>query len=137
MFIADEQPVLVLVRGDHEVNDVKLKNFLSADFLEEATEEEAQKYLGAEFGSVGPVGVSDDVKVYADRYVQDLANAITGANETGFHYKNVNPKRDFTVLSYEDLRFVQEGDPSPEQRCSCLYSRNRNRTYIQNRHSLQ
>lgn len=66
-----------MVRGDHEVNDVKLKNFLSADFLEEATEEEAQKYLGAEFGSVGPVGVSDDVKVYADRYVQDLANAIT------------------------------------------------------------
>lgn len=123
LFIADEQPVLVLVRGDHEVNDVKLKNFLSADFLEEATEEEAQKYLGAEFGSVGPVGVSDDVKVYADRYVQDLANAITGANETGFHYKNVNPKRDFTVLSYEDLRFVQEGDPSPDNNGVLAFTR--------------
>ena len=118
LFIADEQPVLVLVRGDHEVNDVKLKNFLSADFLEEATEEEAQKYLGAEFGSVGPVGVSDDVKVYADRYVQDLANAITG-----FHYKNVNPKRDFTVLSYEDLRFVQEGDPSPDNNGVLAFTR--------------
>lgn len=123
LFIADEQPVLVLVRGDHEVNDVKLKNFLSADFLEEATEEEAQKYLGAEFGSVGPVGVSDDVKVYADRYVQDLANAITGANETGFHYKNVNPKRDFTALSYEDLRFVQEGDPSPDNNGVLAFTR--------------
>ncbi|EMW5557979.1 proline--tRNA ligase [Enterococcus faecium] len=123
LFIADEQPVLVLVRGDHEVNDVKLKNFLSADFLEEATEEEAQKYLGAEFGSVGPVGVSDDVKVYADRYVQDLANAITGANETGFHYKNVNPERDFTVLSYEDLRFVQEGDPSPDNNGVLAFTR--------------
>ncbi|MDQ8439972.1 proline--tRNA ligase [Enterococcus faecium] len=123
LFIADEQPVLVLVRGDHEVNDVKLKNYLSADFLEEATEEEAQKYLGAEFGSVGPIGVSEDVKVYADRYVQDLANAITGANETGFHYKNVNPERDFTVLSYEDLRFVQEGDPSPDNNGVLAFTR--------------
>ncbi|MBT1022888.1 proline--tRNA ligase, partial [Enterococcus faecium] len=74
-------------------------------------------------GSVGPVGVSDDVKVYADRYVQDLANAITGANETGFHYKNVNPERDFTVLSYEDLRFVQEGDPSPDNNGVLAFTR--------------
>ncbi|WP_062805089.1 proline--tRNA ligase [Enterococcus pernyi] len=114
LFTADEQPVLVLVRGDHEVNDVKLKNFLGADFLEEATEEEAKNYLGADFGSVGPIGVAEEVKVYADRHVQDLANAIAGANETGYHYINVNPERDFNVLAYEDLRFVQEGDPSPD-----------------------
>jgi prolyl-tRNA synthetase len=114
LFIADEEPVLVLVRGDHDVNDVKLKNFLAVDFLEEATEEAAQKYLGADFGSVGPVNVSEEVKIYADRHVQDLANAITGANETGYHFVNVNPERDFAVISYEDLRFVQEGDPSPD-----------------------
>ena len=76
MFIADEQPVLVLVRGDHEVNDVKLKNFYLLTFRR-SNRRRSTKYLGAEFGSVGPVGVSDDVKVYADRYVQDLANAIT------------------------------------------------------------
>lgn len=114
LFMADKEPVLVLVRGDHEVNDVKLKNFLDVDFLEEATDEEAVKYLGADFGSIGPVGISDEVKLYADLYIQDLANAITGANETGFHYNNVNPGRDFTPISYEDLRFVQEGDASPD-----------------------
>jgi prolyl-tRNA synthetase len=114
LFIVDDEPVLVLVRGDHEVNDVKLKNFLGADFLEEASEEDAQKYLGADFGSVGPIGLSEKVRLYADRHVQDLANAVAGANETGFHYVNVNPERDFEVAAYEDLRFVQEGDPSPD-----------------------
>lgn len=114
LFMADGEPVLVLVRGDHEVNDVKLKNFLGVDFLEEATEEEALKYLGASFGSVGPVAVADDVKIYGDLPIQDLANAICGANETGHHLINVNPGRDFEPISYEDLRLVQEGDPSPD-----------------------
>lgn len=123
LFTADEQPVLVLVRGDHEVNNVKLKNFLGADFLEEATEEEAKNYLGADFGSVGPIGVAEEVKVYADRHVQDLANAIAGANETGYHYINVNPERDFNVLAYEDLRFVQEGDPSPDNNGVLAFTR--------------
>lgn len=123
LFTADEQPVLVLVRGDHEVNDVKLKNFLGADFLEEATEEEAKNYLGADFGSVGPIGVAEEVKVYADRHVEDLANAIAGANETGYHYINVNPERDFNVLAYEDLRFVQEGDPSPDNNGVLAFTR--------------
>lgn len=114
LFIADEEPVLVLVRGDHDVNDVKLKNYLGADFLDEATEEDAQKYFGADFGSIGPVDLPEAVKLYADLNVQDLANAITGANETGYHYTNVNPGRDFEPIAYEDLRFAQEGDLSPD-----------------------
>jgi prolyl-tRNA synthetase len=114
LFMADEAPVMVLVRGDHEVNDVKLKNFLGVDFLEEATAEDVQRILGAEFGSIGPVNLPEEVKLYADLYVQDLANAVVGANATGYHLNNVNPGRDFTPISYEDLRFVQEGDPSPD-----------------------
>ncbi|MBL1227482.1 proline--tRNA ligase [Enterococcus sp. BWR-S5] len=114
LFIADEEPVMVLVRGDHEVNDIKLKNFLGADFMEEATEADVKKYIGASFGSIGPVGLAEEVKLYADLHVQDLGNAIAGANETDFHLKNVNPERDFNPISYEDLRFVQEGDPSPD-----------------------
>ena len=73
-----------------DVNDVKLKNFLGADFLDEATEEDARRVLGAGFGSIGPVNVSEDVKIYADLAVQDLANAIVGANEDGYHLTNVN-----------------------------------------------
>lgn len=114
LFIADGEPVLVLVRGDHDVNDIKLKNYLGADFLDPATAEDAQKYLGADFGSLGPVGISDKVKVYADLHVQDLANTATGANETGYHFINVNPQRDFEPIAYEDLRFVNEGDISPD-----------------------
>ncbi|WEG72762.1 proline--tRNA ligase [Vagococcus intermedius] len=114
LFMADEEPVMVLVRGDHEVNDIKLKNHLAVDFLEPATSEEAVKYMGADFGSLGPINLSEEIKVYADLYVQDLENIIVGANETGYHFKNANPGRDFTPLEYVDLRIVQEGDISPD-----------------------
>ncbi len=114
LFTADGELVMVLVRGDHEVNDVKLKNFLKANFLEPATPEEAAMVFGAEFGSIGPVDLPEGVKLVADLYVQDMQNAITGANETGFHLINVKPGRDFEPVVYEDLRFVQAGDPSPD-----------------------
>ncbi|MBP1043296.1 proline--tRNA ligase [Vagococcus sp. BWB3-3] len=114
LFTADDELVMVLVRGDHEVNDVKLKNFLKANFLEPATPEEAAMVFGAEFGSIGPVDLPEGVKLVADLYVQDMQNAIAGANETGFHLINVNPGRDFEPVVYEDLRFVQAGDPSPD-----------------------
>lgn len=114
LFMADEKPVLVLVRGDHEVNDIKLKNYLGADFLEPAENEEAIRYFGADFGSIGPISVPEDVKVLADLYIQDVQNGVCGANESGYHYINVNLDRDFKVETFEDLRFVQEGDPSPD-----------------------
>ncbi|MHA8111219.1 proline--tRNA ligase [Lactobacillaceae bacterium Melli_B4] len=114
LFIADDQPVLVLVRGDHEVNDVKLQNYLGADFLDVADEEQIEKYMGAEAGYVGPINHHEDVKVLADRYVQDMVNTVVGANETGYNYVNVNPDRDFKVDDYGDFRFVQKGDLSPD-----------------------
>ncbi|MCV3762480.1 proline--tRNA ligase [Lactiplantibacillus plantarum] len=114
LFIADDQPVMALVRGDHEVNDVKLKNYLGADFLEMATPEQARQYLGASFGSLGPVNVHDDVKIVADQYVKDMVNITVGANEDGHHFTNVNPERDFHAEAYVDIRFVQEGELSPD-----------------------
>ncbi len=114
LYIADDKPVLALLRGDHELNETKLKNYLSADFLAPASNEDAEKYLGASFGNVGPVGVSEEVTVLADQYVQDMVNAVVGANETGFHYRNANLERDFRVDKFVDLRTVQEGDVSPD-----------------------
>lgn len=115
LYMADKtQPVMVLVRGDHEVNDVKLKNYLNVDFLDPATPEDAEKYLGANFGSLGPVGVADDVKILADQYVGDMVNVAVGANEDGHHYINANAGRDFRVDDYADLRTVQAGDMSPD-----------------------
>ncbi|WP_125762876.1 proline--tRNA ligase [Levilactobacillus mulengensis] len=115
LYIANkEQPVMVLVRGDHEVNETKLKNYLDADFLDPATPEDAKKFLNANFGSLGPVGVGEDVKILADQYVGDMVNVIVGADEDGYHYVNANAGRDFRVDAYDDFRDVQPGDLSPD-----------------------
>lgn len=113
LFIADEKPVVVLMHGNDEVNEVKLKNYLSCDFLRPAEEDEARKYLGAGFGSLGPVGVSEEIEILADLDVENMANASVGANEDGFHYLNANLGRDFSVTHFADLRTVQEGEISP------------------------
>ncbi|MGT2907442.1 proline--tRNA ligase [Streptococcus dentiloxodontae] len=113
LFIADEEPVIALLVGNDQVNDVKLKNYLGASFLEPATEEEAQNVFGANFGSLGPVNVKEGIRIIADRKVQDTANAIVGANEDGFHFTGVNPGRDFQA-EYTDIREVKEGEVSPD-----------------------
>lgn len=114
LYMADEVLVLILLRGDHEVNELKVKRFLNATQLRSGTPEEALALFGAEFGFLGPVGVPEEVKLYADLALQDLDNAIAGANETGYHLVNVNSGRDFTPEAYGDLRYVLEGDPSPD-----------------------
>ncbi|UCZ51690.1 proline--tRNA ligase [Bacillus shivajii] len=114
LFIVDNDPVLVLVRGDHEVNDVKIKHALDAQIVEMATEEDTKQWMKTVPGYVGPLSVSDDVKVIADHAVKYIANAVCGANKDHTHYMNVNPERDFKVDEYYDLRNIQEGDPSPD-----------------------
>lgn len=114
LFIADEEPVLILMRGNDELNETKLKSFLGADQLRAATEDEAKKYLGAGFGSLGPVNVDKEIKIYADLDVEAMVNANVGANEEGYHYINANIDRDFNVDQFVDLRTVQEGDISPD-----------------------
>lgn len=113
LFIADEKPVVALLVGNDQVNDVKLKNYLGADFLDSATEEEAFQVFGAHFGSLGPVNLPDSVRIIADRNVQNLANAVSGANKDGFHLTGVNPERDFKA-EFVDIREVKEGEASPD-----------------------
>ena len=113
VYIADEKPVVALLVGNDQLNEVKLKNHLGADFFEAATEAEVQELLGASFGSLGPVNLPNDVIVIADRKVQDLSNAVAGANEDGYHLTGVNPGRDFTA-EYVDIREVREGEISPD-----------------------
>lgn len=113
LFIADEKPVVALLVGNDQVNDVKLKNYLGADFLDPATEEEAFQVFGAHFGSLGPVNLPDSIRIIADRNVQNLANAVSGANKDGFHLTGVNPERDFKA-EFVDIREVKEGEASPD-----------------------
>ncbi|MFJ7696526.1 proline--tRNA ligase [Lysinibacillus fusiformis] len=114
VFDVDGELVVVLARGDHEINDIKLKNALEAGSVELASEAAIRELLGCGVGSIGPLKLPVDVKVVADHAIKSIRNGIAGANEDGFHLVNVNPERDFAVNDYLDIRFIQEGDPSPD-----------------------
>lgn len=107
---ADDEPVMVLVRGDFEVNPVKVQHVTGAQEVRMATDEEATSVLGSSFGSLGPVGVGEDVKIIADEWVTDMVNLTVGANEAGFHFLNANVDRDFRIDEVADVRLAREGD---------------------------
>lgn len=110
----DYQPVMVLMRGNDEVNEAKVTDALDCEELTLASEEQAVKYLGAHPGSLGPVGVGEDVKILADNYVKVLVNMACGANDDGHHYVNANIDRDFRVDQFGDFRNVKEGEIAPD-----------------------
>lgn len=114
LFISDDKPVLVLVRGDHEINDVKVKNFLNASKFELATDNQIKEYTNTTRGYVGPFNLNEDVLILVDNYVKDMVNAYAGANENEHHYINVNVKRDLNDVTYGDFRIVKEGEISPD-----------------------
>ncbi|MEB1810124.1 MAG: proline--tRNA ligase [Bacillaceae bacterium] len=114
LFLVNDEPVVVLVRGDHEVNEIKVKNLFDKGVVELASPEQAKQLLNCETGYIGPIGLPSNVKVVADIAVQYVVNGVCGANEPGYHFQNVNPERDFEVTTYADLRLIQEGDPSPD-----------------------
>jgi prolyl-tRNA synthetase len=122
LFKIDDKNVLVLVRGDHEVNDIKLKNIFEASTVELASHEETSAVLHCSVGSIGPIGV-ENVEIIADLAVESIENGVCGANEEHFHYTNVNPSRDFQVSQYADLRFIQEGDPSPDGNGTIVFAK--------------
>jgi prolyl-tRNA synthetase len=122
LFKVDEKYVLVLVRGDHEVNDIKVKNLFGASVVELAVPDETQELLSCPVGSLGPIGVQN-VEIVADHAVESIVNGVCGANEEHYHFVNVNPSRDFSVSQFADLRFIQEGDPSPDGEGKILFAK--------------
>lgn len=123
LFRVDDRFVLAVTRGDHDINEIKLKNLYQADLVELATEYDAEQVLGSNFGSLGPVGTPEEVEVVADYAVRAMANATCGANEEGVHYINVNPSRDLAKVRYEDIRFIKEGDLSPDGQGKIKFAR--------------
>ncbi|UQW98417.1 proline--tRNA ligase [Rummeliibacillus sp. G93] len=114
VFNVDDELIVVLSRGDHEINEIKLKHALNADSVELAEEQAVFELLNCHVGSLGPVKLPVNVKVIADLGIKSIRNGVCGANEEGFHYKNVNPGRDFAIDHFEDIRFIQVGDPTPD-----------------------
>jgi prolyl-tRNA synthetase len=111
IFVSDGTAVAALIRGDHELNEVKLKNLLGAERIELADPDLVAEVTGAPMGFAGPVGLK--TKIIADHAIREMANFVTGANKVDLHLKNVNVNRDFTVDQFADLRMSTRGDRCP------------------------
>lgn len=112
LYNADGKIVAVMVRGDREVNETKLANHLGCVDLELASPDDVVKTTGAAVGFAGPVGL--DVEVIADNEIAHMKNFVVGANETEYHYKNVNINRDFTPDYVGDFRNIEVGNLCPK-----------------------
>ena len=116
IYTADGQPIAVLIRGDHEANDAKIRRAVKAQHVALAEPELIQRITGAPVGFAGPKGLREKVPIWADRAIQTMCNAVTGANVADAHLTGVNLQRDFQVAGFADLRVAADGDPCP--RCS-------------------
>ncbi len=111
-YMTEKGPVLALVRGDHEVNEIKLMNLLNVLQLELATEADIRTAFHSVPGYIGPIGLTG-VTIVADASVMNLMNAACGANIEDQHHVNVNPGRDFKADNIADIRMIKESDPCP------------------------
>jgi len=116
IYSADGKPMAVLIRGDHEANEGKIRRATGSERLELADENTIVTVTGAPVGFAGPVGMAEKIPILADRDVVPMVNAVTGANQGDAHLTGVNPGRDFTADRFADLRNAIDGDPCP--RCS-------------------
>jgi prolyl-tRNA synthetase len=105
--------VMALLRGDHELNELKLKNHLGWDEIQMASDEQVLACTGSPVGFLGPIGLKGDIPVIADRVVKGMTNVVIGANEQDVHYINANLGRDFEVSGFIDIRTVEAGDACP------------------------
>lgn len=104
-----ERTLIAMLRGDLDVNEVKLMNAAGASMIQPATEEEIRLRLGAEPGYASPIGLIGEILIIGDHSLSGLANFVTGANEPGYHYVNANYPRDFSVTRLEDFAEAYEG----------------------------
>jgi prolyl-tRNA synthetase len=105
--------VMALLRGDHELNEIKLKNALGWDDIRMATDDEIPAATGSPVGFLGPIGAKEDLLIIGDLALNGMADCVTGANETDMHYIGAAPGRDFVVDRTLDLRNVMAGDACP------------------------
>lgn len=112
LYVIDGKPVAVVVRGDHEVNELKLKDLFEAKTVELADDATVERVTGAATGFIGPVGLKD-VAVIVDKAAASVQAGVTGANERDYHLQNVVPGRDFSTERVADIRNVVEGDTCP------------------------
>jgi prolyl-tRNA synthetase len=113
IYLADGEPVMAVVRGDREINEVKLKNQLGCGELVLADDETVVKVTGAPVGFAGPVN-DFAIRTVFDIDVEHVRDGITGANKKDYHFKHVDAGRDFKIEESADIITVQDGDSCPE-----------------------
>jgi prolyl-tRNA synthetase len=114
LFMADGKPVAVILRGDRELNEIKLAHLLDADDIQFATPEQVQAMTGAEVGFAGPVGLQGVDRIYADQELMTATDWVAGANKTDKHICHLDLFRDVTLpIEWADLRNAVAGDPCP------------------------
>ena len=115
-FDVDGKTVLCMVRGDHAVNDVAVQNLVGGNTIEPATDEELKAH-GLQPGYMSPMGAdtpdNESFYVIVDPTAMNVPNGVTGANKHGYHYKNVNPKRDFQNVTVATIRLMTKDDVCP------------------------
>ena len=121
IFSADDKPVAVLIRGDEEINEAKLRNFLGCDILELAMDDVIQEVTDSPRGFAGPMGIK--CEIVADYSLVNMVNFVIGANKEDHHIKNCNIGRDFTVAHYADLRMITEKDICPRCKSPISFAR--------------
>lgn len=112
LYKADNDSVAVLIRGDHDLNEIKLARLLRVTEVQLADPDTVSRLTGAPVGFAGPIGLTG-VRILADHAIKGLRNVVVGANRADTHYVDANWDRDFTVDQFADLRNAQAGDPSP------------------------
>ena len=109
----DDTLILAFLRGDHEVNEIKLANTVPGARELRMADEDAIRAVGGCPGFMSPIGIKEGTHIVVDETAMRMHNAVSGANEVDFHYMNVNPKRDFGAVTVADIRLVEEGDACP------------------------
>ena len=112
LYNADGKIIAAMVRGDRELNETKLKNYLKCANLDLASYDDVRKATGAEVGFAGPIGIDAD-RLIVDKEIPKLRNFLVGANQTDYHYMGVNYERDFVSADVCDIRLIESGDPCP------------------------
>jgi len=121
IFNADGAPVAVLIRGDEEVNEIKVKNYLGCQDLDLAMDDLILEVTGAPRGFVGAIGAR--ARIIADYSLLNMQNFVMGANKEGYHVRNVNSGRDFKIEAFADLKIARETDACPRCRKELQFAR--------------
>jgi prolyl-tRNA synthetase len=113
VYFADEKPYLIFMCGNDQLNEAKLQTALGAVNVRPARDEELAGLTGADSGSIGPLNLTSALPQIADLRIAHANGMVSGANENGFHYRNIDLDRDAAITAYHDLRTVCEGEPDP------------------------